>query len=180
MTQVPPECQENGHPVVYQTVLRQGVVQKNGFDIIEYFYDPTIMDSFRKKPLQQSFMLVHEWLRDFVPSAAAIRRLNSYLHSSNFIEDTEDEVATKISRMGLNDKRLLKRPAEIREEVNMDLEVLRYIDYARTNHQVTAKEEAFLKKYLDSGKLNVNEVSEILIEFGETDLTKRLSNLRRH
>lgn len=79
---LPENCQ-----TIYQTVN-----WKKRDDQFVYKYDPRFWSQLSLNG-QLSWILVHEWLRGFMTDADAIRDVNEYLHSTDFVEDNENEVS---------------------------------------------------------------------------------------
>ena len=61
-------------------VLVQAVIRLKTHRTI-YFFNRNIMDNLKKSKSQLSWMLVHEWLWDYIDNANDLRDLNHYLHS---------------------------------------------------------------------------------------------------
>jgi len=86
----------NGQSVaqIHQTVIRKS----NFFDSsrLVFEYDPIILNQQRElRPLQYSFLIIHEWLWSFTSDVDSIRIFNRYLHSSRLENsDKDDFVAT--------------------------------------------------------------------------------------
>lgn len=71
--------------------LMQAIVRvKSPFK--RYYYNQSTLTNLSKNKDELSWMLVHEWLRDFTDDAEDIRILNAYLHSENFLVQGETEV----------------------------------------------------------------------------------------
>lgn len=78
---LPKNCIEEDHPRVIQAVIRHSGDREKRIPII-YQYDSVLLDKIRQKsPLQLSFLLVHEFLRDYLVSPEKIRRINRFIHS---------------------------------------------------------------------------------------------------
>lgn len=66
--------------------LIQAVIRTQRPNLLTYeFADPYFKELKEKRPLQYSFLIVHEWLRDFTEDVQNIRRLNRIIHS-DFLE----------------------------------------------------------------------------------------------
>lgn len=80
--QLPPNCGINRNTVpskdreLIQVVIRQEKPQK-----IIYEYDVDAYASLKNRPLQFSFLMVHEWLWDVFEDPKLIRKMNRMLHS---------------------------------------------------------------------------------------------------
>lgn len=80
-----------------QTVIR---TPKSGYILYQY-YKPLFDELYKSTPLQFSFLVVHEWLRDHVKDPKAIRRINRFLHSVDSELMTGSEVLAELHRLGL-------------------------------------------------------------------------------
>ena len=72
-----------------QVVVRQDRSGVRGFI---YNYDRTMLDTVKALPWQESYLVVHEWLWNFVDHASSVREINAFLHS---------EAAAKMDANGL-------------------------------------------------------------------------------
>jgi hypothetical protein len=82
---------------IVQTVVRTPQV-----GTILYAYDPrTLLPLRESRALQFSYLMVHEWLRDFTGSPRAIRRVNRLLHSKGLERMSSDAFYTSLDNMGL-------------------------------------------------------------------------------
>lgn len=100
ISKLPKNCysKETGKVNISQVVLRTD----EGSSIV-YSYDKELFNNVKKtNPLQFSYLVVHEWLRDYSFQSRIIRRVNNYLHSTEFQNDDKYVAALKIARMGLS------------------------------------------------------------------------------
>jgi len=97
ITDIPSNCyNDNGQRNISQIVLREDVNST-----IIYHYNRALMTELKTDPLQFSYLLVHEWLRDYTVHATIIQNVNRYLHSETFFNAQSYESAAIIKRMGL-------------------------------------------------------------------------------
>lgn len=66
-----------------------------------FYYDASIIDQLSKNADELSWLLVHEWLRNYVDDSDVIRIINAYLHSEQFYQANEEEVKETIVRLGI-------------------------------------------------------------------------------
>jgi len=67
--------------------LHQAVVRSYLSPLVVYHFDPEVISILQsERPLQFSFLMVHEWLWDFTENVSALRKLNWLLHSSQLNE----------------------------------------------------------------------------------------------
>ena len=103
---VPVNCQQNGHLMIVQAVIRQdpsalGLPK----DKVLYRYVPEVIKNLiHTNPLQLSFLLVHEWLWDFSDNVERNRRINYLLHSKNLELWSRSEWISTLQNLGLNVK----------------------------------------------------------------------------
>ncbi len=80
ITILPPNClkdAKNQSPHAIQAVIRQ----KPG-EAIVYNYSDQLLKTLKERPLQYSFLLVHEWLWDYVQDIRLLRIVNWLIHAS--------------------------------------------------------------------------------------------------
>lgn len=82
---------------VIQTVVR---IEKPS--IIQYEFDAKIIAELAKRPLQYSFLLVHEWLWDHTDDPQIIRWANQFLHSSHAAELTAEDFQKSLNAIGIS------------------------------------------------------------------------------
>jgi hypothetical protein len=70
--------------------LSQVVVREPRPPLTIYNYDKALLEKLKVSKMQYSFMLVHEWLWDYLDNAPAIRDTNGYLHSEEFFQSTPE------------------------------------------------------------------------------------------
>lgn len=71
----------NGEPK-----LRQAVIRLEQNKVVRFIYDSEVLTALRTKPTDHSFLLIHEWLRNYYSDSATLREINAYLHSGAFID----------------------------------------------------------------------------------------------
>jgi hypothetical protein len=83
-----------------QAIIRQVVSTKESKEKkIRFLYDAALLNSLKiNSSLQYSFLIIHEWLRDFTNNPETIRKVNYYLHSKEFTTDNALEVKKRLSR----------------------------------------------------------------------------------
>jgi hypothetical protein len=87
-------------------VLSQAVVRvkrysyKNSSSKIIFYYNRTVFAGIR--PLELSFIQVHEWLWNFTNDINAIRRINYFIHSNLFDEYSAQETKEFFKQFNLN------------------------------------------------------------------------------
>lgn len=117
ISNLPSNCFKNGQLNIRQTVIRQRIPHAERPDQIFYEYDSIILKTLAKeRPLQFSFMMVHEWLRDFVPSAQAIRKMNSFLHSREFLSLSAQQIKFRLIDLGLSTDEVVEAFLQIKPE----------------------------------------------------------------
>jgi hypothetical protein len=114
---------EGGAASILQTVIRQ----KQGFATL-YSYDPQIYRELRTdRPLQYSFLMVHEWLWDLTQDVQTIRRVNHFLHSTQLDHLSAPEVRASLENLGFSLKRLFvpvcQRTLQIRESIEKQMQL---------------------------------------------------------
>lgn len=94
---LPENCNRtDGKLDIFQVVLREDINSN-----IIYHYNRGLFNQLKASPLQLSYLLVHEWLRDYTVSTASIRRVVQYLHSEEFFSHAPYEAYSTIRRMGV-------------------------------------------------------------------------------
>lgn len=102
--EVPPGC---GKKLV-QAILRVGSGPTR------FYYDPSIHAEITNDTDELSWLLVHEWLRDYIQDADVIRVLNGYFHSQEFYAASEDQVAQTLESFGLRSHMVGPVASEVR------------------------------------------------------------------
>lgn len=107
VSDLPTNCyKDNGKLDISQVVLREDINSN-----ILYHYNRNLFNQLKGSPLQMSYLLVHEWLRDYTVHAASIRRVTQYLHSQEFFDHQGYESYSAIRRMGIYfDRDVSKEP----------------------------------------------------------------------
>lgn len=105
---IPVNCRDNGKIQIVQAVIRQHQ-QFSGAPAIVYKYMPKVFDKIAaERPLQLSFLLVHEFLWSISDNVDRNRRINWFFHSREFQQMSRTDVLDRLLGMGL-DVRLVPR-----------------------------------------------------------------------
>jgi len=88
---IPEHCQQL--PIQAVVLVTKGIKR--------YYYDPVQLDKIKNVDDELSWMLIHEFLRDYLQDADIIRIINSYIHSTDFLSDNDYEVATQLQSLSL-------------------------------------------------------------------------------
>lgn len=97
ITDLPANCYNEKHERnISQIILREDVNST-----IIYHYNRQLFTELKGTPLQMSYLLIHEWLRDYTVHASILQRVNAYMHSEDFFKSQGYENASAIKRMGL-------------------------------------------------------------------------------
>ncbi len=97
---LPPNCYKSGE-VENTLKVVQAVIRQPGENVIIYNYDPDVLRRLKSRPLQYSFLLVHEWLWDLVGDPEVVRRLNRFLHSKLAEDLNRDDFQKTLKNLGL-------------------------------------------------------------------------------
>lgn len=99
---IPENCMVNGKIKISQVVIRQKP-KYSGSELVIYKYVPELVESLNaNSPLQLSFLMVHEWLWEISDNVDRNRRLNRFLHSREFSNQTPDEARESLKNIGLD------------------------------------------------------------------------------
>lgn len=93
---LPSNCQSDKGPNIIQAIIRK---QRNDMNIIVFEYDPKIDLELQRQPLQQSFLYMHEFLRNYLVDIDQLRWLNWFLHSQKMETLSDSEFQTSINRL---------------------------------------------------------------------------------
>ncbi len=105
---LPPNCvRPDGKLAIIQTVIRTTSTQINENTPVFYRYSPDALESVRDRPLQISFLMVHEFLWDLSNDVQRNRSAVRYLHSRRFFEDSIPDVRMAIQNLGV---RVFQKP----------------------------------------------------------------------
>lgn len=99
---VPTNCKD-AHTSTHDVALRQAVVRTQRADGVIFKYDREVMRDFSEKPLQLSFLLVHEWLWSHVERSDYIRDINQFLHKEVTHSLPSGVFMQRLTRLGVND-----------------------------------------------------------------------------
>lgn len=80
-----------------QVVVRQNRPGVRGFI---YNYDRRMLDAITGLPWQLSYLIVHEWLWNFVDRASSVREINAFLHSESAAKMDENALRYALANMG--------------------------------------------------------------------------------
>ncbi|MDD0853996.1 hypothetical protein HBN50_12865 [Halobacteriovorax sp. GB3] len=107
MTTLPRECS------LIQAVVRFTTKRKI------FFYNQEVFEMMEDEQL--SWILVHEWLWDYLHSSSDIRDVNHFLHSLSFEDSSEEEIMSYLNQLGfsINDSDLF---TEIEDRKKTSLE----------------------------------------------------------
>lgn len=81
--------------------LKQAVLRMENSEGITYEYDPSILDMLNNGELQLSYLLIHEWLRNYFSSAEKIRKANWFFHGQPFLTYDSDVMSRALCNYGL-------------------------------------------------------------------------------
>ncbi|MGE3608456.1 MAG: hypothetical protein AB7I27_02620 [Bacteriovoracaceae bacterium] len=70
-----------------------------------YYYNAEVAAELEKQKDELSWLLIHEWLREYVTDSDVIRIINAYLHSNQFFQENEHEVIDSLTRLGIDSSR---------------------------------------------------------------------------
>lgn len=82
--------------------LKQAVLRTETPKGIVYEYDTSILDALSKDEVQLSYILIHEWLRNYFSSAEKIRRANWVFHHEGFLTSSSHTMYFTLCRLGFN------------------------------------------------------------------------------
>ena len=103
---IPQNCYENNQVRLTQVVVRAQTTQIVGGtkigQLTSYAFDyDRFHDLEVNRPLQFSFLMVHEWLRDYLDDAEKIRTITRFIHSKQFEEQSAEQIVQLLSRNGI-------------------------------------------------------------------------------
>jgi len=85
---------------VIQTVVRQ-----KRPNIIEYEVDYSVFNGLQTRPLQFSFLMIHEWLWDLTDDPAVIRLANRFLHSKAAATLSPTDFQLSLNNIGISSRK---------------------------------------------------------------------------
>ena len=100
IVRLPPNCVKGDEPHLVQAIVRLNP-DFSGSETQIFKYMPMAIDSIKDRPLQLSFLLIHEWLWELSKNVDRNRRINAYFHSVAFDQHTAVEVLSELRGMGL-------------------------------------------------------------------------------
>ena len=80
-----------------QVVVRQNRRNIRGFI---YNYDRSKLDTIKVLPWQESYLVVHEWLWNFVDHASSVREINAFLHSTEAAKMDGNSLRYSLANLG--------------------------------------------------------------------------------
>ncbi len=96
---LPPNCRSGSEQ---RSEIIQAVVRFERPGAIIYEFDPETLEDLRAtSALQESFLLVHEWLWDVTDDPLTVRKVNRYLHSTHAEEHSKEEFRRALENFGL-------------------------------------------------------------------------------
>ena len=96
---LPSNCQTNGVPNIIQAIIRK---KRADMGMIVFEYDPKIDSQLQSKPLQQSFLYMHEFLRNYISDSDQLRWLNWFLHSQQMEKMNDADFQKSINKLMVN------------------------------------------------------------------------------
>lgn len=95
----PAEClKSDGSPNIVQVVIRASTAAG-----IVYYYSPSLLRELEStSPVQLSFILIHEWLRDFTEDPYVIQRVNRMIHTEGWQSISWENFRMAFLRNGLD------------------------------------------------------------------------------
>lgn len=99
---VPSNCRNGNEIEIVQTVVRQ-YRDFSGVNKTIFKYVPEIFDSLNgDRPLQLSFLIIHEWLWSVSDNVDRNRRIVRFMHSPEFYSLSRKELIEQLNGMGLD------------------------------------------------------------------------------
>jgi hypothetical protein len=100
--QIPANCHNGGKLQLVQAVIRQNP-DFTGSNLIVYKYMPKMFDKMaNERPLQLSFLLVHEFLWSVSNNVDRNRRINWFLHSTEVKNMSRVDIISRLLGLGLD------------------------------------------------------------------------------
>ncbi len=85
-----------------QAVVRVQETSILNKELLRFYYEPRYLKTLAEdKSDEFSWMIVHEFLRDFMKDAEKIRLANAFLHSEDFLKSSEDDILSFFSRVNV-------------------------------------------------------------------------------
>ena len=110
---LPENCLINGKPKLFQAFRRHGSrYVDSGTETTVYKYDEEILSRLKSRPLQLSFLIVHEWLWSISGDVQVNRKINALLHSKAITQMNVIQVQRAFQQAGLNLERIGLFPNE--------------------------------------------------------------------
>jgi hypothetical protein len=107
---LPRNClRPDGKLAIIQAVIRTTSTQINENTPVFYRYSPDAIQSVHDRPLQISFLMVHEFLWDLSNDVQRNRSAVRYLHSKSFFEDSIGDVRMALQNLGV---RIFQKPRD--------------------------------------------------------------------
>ncbi len=96
---IPENCRDGARARLIKMIKRNDLDHGR----ILYIYQPQVIDQIsRDRPLQVSYLLVHEWTRFISNHPTRNRIINRFLHSSRIDEMSPEEVQAELRGMGVD------------------------------------------------------------------------------
>lgn len=102
LLRLPKECKKqlSSTQPGWRVAVKQAIVRHQFGPRITYNYDG-VLKFVKHAPYQFSFLLVHEWLRDFTQDPEVIRNITWFLHSNEVLDLNADEFNNRLKSLGL-------------------------------------------------------------------------------
>jgi parallel beta-helix repeat protein len=98
---LPDNCLKNDKINLIQAVIRLNP-NYSGSETQIFKYMPSAIEKLnQERPVQTSFLMIHEWLWELSKNVDRNRRINRYLHSTSLTTQTSEEVFRELKGMGL-------------------------------------------------------------------------------
>lgn len=99
---IPFRCRNNYESIeIIQTIVKYQVKNKEtNLDQYIFEYDPEALKLIESRPLQISFMYVHEWLWVLTKDVKLNRKINYFLHTSLINELNGEEIKATLNKLG--------------------------------------------------------------------------------
>ncbi|MGZ5280578.1 MAG: hypothetical protein ACXWC9_11570, partial [Pseudobdellovibrionaceae bacterium] len=105
IAQVPANCRKGDHIQIQQAIVRQAPIfsgDEKRKELIIYKFVPSLLQGLEKtSPVQLSFLYIHEWLWDISHDVDLNRRINRFLHSTDFETMSREDTRDRLVSLGL-------------------------------------------------------------------------------
>jgi hypothetical protein len=135
-----------------------------------YYYNSKVLAELEQEKDELSWLLIHEWLRDYNEDSDVIRLLNAYLHSSQFLNADEDETRNMLFKLRMNGRIGISLSTEKRIEEGLAFAIKNFEELLINSNKA-------LDDFIHAGVITKKE-EEILIEiiakyYNKLDLSLR-------